>query len=114
MVRSRARYEPGYKPTSGERESSRHEGTSHVDVVFYLIDSLCQRNTPYLPVLMIVISQLLAGLNRRGPVRVFKWTVALFYPTCVVVTNGIVRLWKSLVAKENRKVQLPSNKAAIV
>jgi hypothetical protein len=60
---------------------------------------------PYLPVfLMVAISQALAVLNRRGPARVLKWTVALFYPTFVVVMNGIVQLWKSLVAKENRIV----------
>jgi hypothetical protein len=55
-------------------------------------------------VLMIAISQVLAGLNRRGPARVLKWTVALFYPAFTVVVNAIVRLWKSLVAKENRNV----------
>jgi hypothetical protein len=54
--------------------------------------------------MIAMISQILAGLIRRGPTRVLKWTVALFYPTFTIVVNGIVQLWKSLVAKENQSI----------
>jgi hypothetical protein len=34
-------------------------------------------------------------MTRRGPVRVLRWTIALFYPSFLVLLNGLVRLWKS-------------------
>lgn len=42
------------------------------------------------------------GLWRRGPFRVARWTIALFYPVCVWIKLLIRRKWMQLVGRENQ------------
>ena len=49
------------------------------------------------------------GLIRRGPFRVLRWTVALFYPAAMLSLHSIRRLWLSLVLAQNKElVEQPS------
>jgi hypothetical protein len=50
-----------------------------------------------------VITDAIAGLIHHGPVRILRWTLALFYPVFLWVARTVRRLWFLHAANQNQE-----------
>jgi hypothetical protein len=58
---------------------------------------------PEMDTIAHVISRFLVGIIHHDPIRILRWTVALFYPLFLALTSVVRKLWLSYVINENQR-----------
>ena len=58
-----------------------------------------------------VVWESMASLMAFGPVRVFRWAAALFYPACIQVMRWATDHWRAYVSNQNKKHLLPRERS---
>jgi hypothetical protein len=57
---------------------------------------------PEMDTIAFILSKAVVGVVHHDPIRILRWTVALFYPLFLIVESNVKKLWVLYVRDQNR------------